>query len=193
MILLLVLAAAFGLIAWQVQTQGPVVMLDGLVQAALAPLRTRPVLLAFDWLTQAGTGGTGAIVALVASGLLATSGRATLVGPLWIAFVGAEATTWSLKFITGRARPPFLEGLTAGSPSFPSAHATVSVAIYGFLGLAIARGVPPEWRGAVLAGVVALVVLICASRMVLSLHYLSDVLAGAVIGGFWLFVAWRMI
>ena len=44
-----------------------------------------------------------------------------------------------------------------------------------------------------LAGTVALVALICASRMVLSLHYLSDVAAGALIGGFWLLVAWRMV
>ena len=83
---------------------------------------------------------------LVASGLLWSSGRAPLVAPFWIAFIGAEATTWSVKFLTARARPPFLDGLTAASPSFPSAHSTVVVAVYGYLALAIAAGAPERWH-----------------------------------------------
>lgn len=188
------LAGLFLLLVWQVQATGPVVILDGLVQAGLAPLRTRAVLAGFDWLTQAGTGGTGAAVALVASGLLWSAGRGGLVGPLWLCFVGAEATTWSVKFLTARARPPFLEGLTAGSPSFPSAHATVSVAVYGFLALAIAGALPGVGPGRVwvFVGAGVLVGLIAFSRLVLSLHYMSDVVAGALVGVFWLVVAWRV-
>ena len=185
------LLGAFVLLLWLVQSGGAMVTLDGVVQAGLAPLRARPVVLAFDWLTQAGTGGTGAAVALAASALLWSGGRGALVAPLWLAFVGAEATTWSVKFLTARARPPFLEGLTAASPSFPSAHATVSVAVYGFLALSVAAVAPDRWRLVVFAAAGALVGLIAFSRLVLSLHYFSDVLGGMMVGGFWLLLAWR--
>lgn len=192
MIALVALAVAFVAVLLLVRQGGPVVVLDGLIQAGLGPLRSRPVLVAFDWLTQFGTGGTGAAIAVAASGLLWSSGRGVLVGPLWLAFIGAEATTWSVKFLTARARPPFLEGLTAASPSFPSAHATVSVVIYGFLALAVAGAAPERWRTEVLAGACVLIGLIGFSRLLLSLHYFSDVVGGVLVGAFWLLLAWRL-
>lgn len=187
---LAVLVVAFLLLLWQVQSAGPVVILDGLVNAALLPLRVRPVLAGFAWLTQVGTGAAGAVVGLVASGLFWSDGRTRLILPMWLTFVVAQATTWSLKFVTARVRPPFLEGVTAASPSFPSAHATVSTAIYGFVALAVAQGVQGQGRGLVLAVAVLLIGLICFSRLLLSLHYLSDVLAGAIVGLAWLIVGW---
>ena len=186
---LAVLAVAFVVIALLVRQGGVLVVLDGKVQAGLVKLRRRPVLLAFDWLTQVGTGAAAAMVLLGATGLLWSGGRAGLIGPMWLAFVGAEATTWSLKFITARARPPFLEGLTAASPSFPSAHSTVAVSAYGFMSLAIAAG---GHVGVLVAGTI-LVTLIAFSRVLLSLHYLSDVVGGAVVGAFWLLLAWALV
>ena len=188
---LAILLAAFAALAWLVQSGGLVVTLDGLVQSGLAPLRSRPMLLAFQWLTQFGTGGTGAAVSAAASALLWSAGRGALVGPLWLAFIGAEASTWSIKFLTARVRPPFLEGLSAGSPSFPSAHATVSIAVYGFLALATAAAAPERWRMEILAATALLILLISFSRLLLSLHYLSDVIGGLLIGAFWLLLAWR--
>ncbi len=188
---LALLLAAFAALAWLVQSGGLIVTLDGLVQSGLTPLRTRPMLLAFDWLTQFGTGGTGAAVSAAASALLWSAGRGALVGPLWLAFIGAEASTWSIKFLTARVRPPFLEGLSAGSPSFPSAHATVSIAVYGFLALATAAAAPERWRMEILAATALLILLISFSRLLLSLHYLSDVVGGLLIGAFWLLLAWR--
>ena len=190
---LVLLAAGFGALVWLVRGNGPVVVLDGLVQAGLAPLRVRPLLVAFDWLTQAGTGGTGAAVALAASALLWATGRGALGAGLWLAFIGAEATTWSTKFLTARARPPFIEGLTAASPSFPSAHATVSVAVYGFIALAVAAAAPERFRSEVFAAAAALILLIAFSRLLLSLHYFSDVVGGAIVGLFWLLLAWRLV
>ena len=188
-----VLACLFVVLAVLVQRGGGVVVLDGLVQAALLPLRTRPVLLFFDWLTQSGTGGTGAAVGLAASALLWSGGRGALVGPFWLAFVGAEATTWSVKFLLARVRPPFLEGLTAGSTSFPSAHATVSITVYGFLALAVATAAPARWQAEIVVAGAALILLIGFSRLLLSLHYLSDVVGGFLVGAAWLLLAWRWV
>ncbi len=164
--------------------------LDLWANGALAPLRHPWLVAAFEWLTGMGTGATGFAVALAAAGLLAAGGRGWLVAPLWLTLAGAEAATWAAKFLVGRARPAFLEGVSAASPSFPSAHATVAVALYGFLGLAVASGWP-ERRRAVLLAAAGAVGLIGFSRLFLSLHYLSDVLAGYAVGGLALWLGWH--
>ena len=190
---LLACAAAFGALLWQVMAGGTLVVLDGRVNAWLLPLRHRGLLIAFGWLTGAGEGVTAAAVGVSASGLLWAGGRAGLVMPFWVTLIGAEATTWSVKFLVARVRPPFLEGVTAASPSFPSAHATVSLAVYGFLALAVADGVAPEHRTAVFAAAALLILLIMFSRVFLSVHYLSDVLGGAVVAAFWLVIGWGLL
>lgn len=183
------LAALFLVLLWQVQSGGWLVTLDGVLNAGLAGLRTRLALAAGAWISQVGTGAAGAILCLVATGLFWTDGRQRLILPLWVTLIGAQSTTWSMKFITNRVRPDFIEGITAASPSFPSAHATVSMAVYGFLALAIAEAAGAG-RAAVWAVAAALILLICFSRMLLSLHYFSDVLAGAAVGAFWVGVGW---
>ena len=190
---LAILSLLFLLLVWQVQVGGPLVRLDGAINAWLAPMRRKLALAGFGWLTQIGTGAAGTIVALVASGLFWSDGRTQLILPAWIGFLGAQATTWSLKFVTRRVRPPFVEGVRAASPSFPSAHATVSTVVYGFVGLASAAGLAQEVRWVPLAAAAMLIMLICFSRLLLSLHYLSDVLAGGVIGAFWLILGWGLV
>ncbi len=185
------LAALFLLILWQVQGGGWLVTVDGVVNAGLAGLRSRAALGAGAWISQVGTGAAGSILCVVACGLFWSDGRTRFIGPMWITFLGAQATTWSMKFITKRARPHFIEGITAASPSFPSAHATVSMAVYLFLALAVADWVP-HGKGGVLAFAGLLILAICFSRMLLSLHYFSDVLAGAAVGLFWALIGWRL-
>ena len=164
--------------------------LDQAVNDGLTPLRHGLPLAAFRFLTTMGTEATALPVAAVASGLLAAGRRGRLMAPLWLVLLGAEATTYGLKYLVNRPRPPVLAGLAAISPSFPSAHATVAVALYGFLALAIAAGLPSR-RTMVLAGAATVILAIGASRLVLSLHYLSDVLAGYAIGGAWLLAGLR--
>ena len=188
MISLIILAVLFGFLVWQVQSGGVLVRFDGAVNAGLKAIRTRATLSAGAWISQIGTGAAGAIVCLVASGGLWSDGRTRWVTATWIALVGAQITTWSLKFITARKRPDFIEGITAGSPSFPSAHATVSMATYGIVALALADGVT-SGRSVFLTVAAVLIGLISFSRLLLSLHYLTDVLAGAIVGVFWVLVA----
>ncbi len=169
---------------------GTVQALDAWVNAALAPLRLPWPLAAFGWLTDMAEESTAVVVLAVSAGLLASSGRGRLVLPMCATLALAETLTWSLKFLVGRVRPAFLDGFTAVSPSFPSAHATVAASLYGFLGLAAAAGLPGQ-RGAVLAGTAVFVGLIGFSRLFLGLHYLSDVAAGYLAGVTALWLGWR--
>lgn len=165
---------------------------DAAVNAALTPWRQGMLLVAVAWFTDIGAGHTAVAVAAVASALLWSGGRGRFVAPLWLVFLGAEATTWSIKFAVGRLRPPSLPGIEALSPSFPSAHATVALALYGFMALTVAAGAPRH-RSAILGCGVLLVFLIGFSRIVLSLHYLTDVLAGYAIAAAWLWFGWRRV
>jgi membrane-associated phospholipid phosphatase len=191
MIPLAVLAVLFAVVVWQVQSGGVLVTFDGVVNAGLKAIRSRTTLAAGSWISQIGTGAAGAVVCLVMSGALWSGARTRWIAPIWVAFVCAQITTWSLKFITARQRPDFIDGITAGSPSFPSAHATVSMAVYGMCALAIADGIA-QGKAVVFAVAVALIMSITFSRLLLSLHYLSDVLAGAMVGLFWVLVAAKL-
>lgn len=179
-ILLLALIAAY-------LHEGPLAALDRALVDAIASWRTPAVTTAFLWLTAFGAGPALTAVALAASGLMATSSRARLLLPLWITFLGAEATTWTGKYLIGRARPDFVTEAVVSSPSFPSAHATGAMAVYGILAWVIVRGRPPgPLRYGVLAFAGALVLTVGFSRVLLAVHYPTDVLAGWLIGVLWL-------
>lgn len=164
--------------------------LDLAVNEAFAPLRQGFLLVFFAWFTEIGTGVTAMAVGAAVSAVLWSSGRSGWVAPLWLTFLGAEATTWALKFAAARVRPPNLEGIEALSPSFPSAHATVALAVYGYVALVVAAGAPRH-RAIIFGGAGVAIFLIGFSRLFLSLHYLTDVLAGYAVAAVWLWIGWR--
>ena len=109
--------------------------------------------------------------------------------PLLVSIIGSTATTWSIKFIMHRPRPLQAYYHAIGF-SFPSGHATIAVAFYGFLSfIAVMELKSLKSRfNAILTGL-ALIILIGASRLYLDVHYFSDVWAGYLIGTIWLVVA----
>ncbi|GHH77918.1 membrane protein [Streptomyces sulfonofaciens] len=92
---------------------------------------------------------------------------------------GAHLASMGVKRLVRRPRPAWIRPLvrTAGTHSFPSSHATSAAAaavVHGVLRPAGARGarlVPP------------LAAAMCVSRLVVGVHYPSDVAAGAALGG----------
>ncbi len=100
----------------------------------------------------------------------------------WLAaFASAGLLTWILKITTRIQRPLDYPA----SYSFPSSHASMSVVVYGFLALLVARELPQSrrWLPYLAAGL--LVMPIALSRIYLGAHWLSDVLAGLSLGLFW--------
>lgn len=85
-----------------------------------------------------------------------------------------------LKHAINRPRPfithPIIEKITAGgNPSFPSGHTSDAFAIATAISIAY-----PKWYIIILAYTWAITV--AYSRMFLGVHYLSDVIAGALLG-----------
>ncbi|MDB4886021.1 MAG: hypothetical protein JWN79_1459 [Gemmatimonadetes bacterium] len=93
-----------------------------------------------------------------------------------------------LKAFFHRGRPgTATEFITRPTWSFPSGHAMNSIIGYGFLAaLLLERARTRGQRIAVVAGALALVLVIGFSRLYLGVHYLSDVLGGWLAGAAWM-------
>ena len=100
---------------------------------------------------------------------------------------GASLIMLLAKYAFGRARPslfPDVDFWQTHSPSFPSGHATGSMAFFLSVYLVVSR-LAPRWRPlAALVGIV-MVLSISASRLYLQVHYPSDILAGLSLSAAW--------
>ncbi len=189
----LYVAALLGGLTEEVLEAGAVLRFDQAVNAAFGPWRVRPLIGILLWITALGAGPALAAVAAVATAFLWADRRPGFILPLWVAFLGAQVTTWSGKFIIARHRPDFIQAVSEASPSFPSGHATASMALYGFLAYALVRDLPGRReRFEVAFWVAVLVLAIGFSRIFLSLHYMTDVAAGFMVGAFWLLVGFAV-
>jgi membrane-associated phospholipid phosphatase len=91
-----------------------------------------------------------------------------------------------LKGIFERPRPLHEHGLvTETSFSFPSGHASGSMLIYSLLGYLIVRHTPKVWHIPVTVAMVAVIIFVGSSRVLLQVHYFSDVLAGYASAAAW--------
>lgn len=104
----------------------------------------------------------------------------------------------AVKVIVNRPRPELDDPISqAFGYSFPSGHTVASTVGFGSLLLAFMPFIPSRWRLVAIAAYFGAVALVAASRLGLVVHYLSDVLAGFVLGAAWLsastaaFSIWR--
>jgi membrane-associated phospholipid phosphatase len=141
----------------------------------------------FETVTRLGNVSTLLVVVLLASVVLWRKGWIAELQLLALAGVGAEIITVGLKHGFQRDRPFFADPLASESSySFPSGHASISLAVYGTLGFIAARHLRSRRAQiAALAGAAGLVLLIGFSRLYLGVHFLSDVIAGYSIGIAW--------
>jgi uncharacterized protein (TIGR03382 family) len=107
-----------------------------------------------------------------------------------VALAGAGVLVSGLKALLDRSRPPILDRLVVETnASLPSGHALVAVVGLGLLVALALPAVRRRWaRVLVVAGAAVMVVAICASRLYLGVHWFTDVIAGALLGGAWLAV-----
>jgi undecaprenyl-diphosphatase len=128
------------------------------------------------------------VLAVVAVALLLRARRRADALLVLVVLLGVQLLTAGLKQAFERARPDVGSAIPLPqSYSFPSGHAATAAAFFGLLTLLVAALAPPGRRRAlVLAAGATTAVAIGASRVVLNVHYLSDVLAGFALGMAWL-------
>lgn len=107
--------------------------------------------------------------------------------PLYLALVilGQNVLTRTVKELADRVRPdlnPIAETL---GPSFPSGHSATAATFFAAAALVLGRGRTRPARAALAGGAVAVAVGVAGSRVLLDVHWLSDVIAGVALGWAW--------
>lgn len=90
-----------------------------------------------------------------------------------------------IKAVVGRTRPHALRLTGFSGPSFPSGHATAAAAVFAAFALLIGRGRSHRTKVVLAALSVGGAVLIASTRVMLGVHWLTDVLAGLCLGWTW--------
>lgn len=189
---LLLLATVLILGAWgflgvleDVVTGDPLVRVDSTVYHLLQGFRTPLADTVMIALTELGDAAvTIAVVTAVMLWLIWR--RAWAAAAYWLGAAGfAALLVLALKASLRLPRPVSLPYDGPYGFGFPSSHATMSLVIYGFLGVLLAREFSARGRWLVFAVVVPLIGLIAFSRLYLGAHWLSDVLGGLAFGTAW--------
>jgi membrane-associated phospholipid phosphatase len=169
---------------------------DGAANRRLARNRTAFWNTVTHWLTYgAETLTVIAIGVLFFVGLRLALGRWRESLFLGVALAG-EVTVFVLTtLVIDRNRPP-VPHLDSAPPtsSFPSGHTAAAVTLYGALAIIAFRVSRRAWLRT-LALVLAIVMPVCVgfARLYRGMHFLTDVLAGALLAIVWLTVTWAVV
>ena len=129
--------------------------------------------------------GKPAVVAVAALGVAAWSWRrfrdATLAVFCPAAVTVASVLEHVLKIEVRRPRPATASLSHLVDFSYPSGHATGACALTLSVILLVSSGVPAARRRAIIAALTVYALAVCTSRVVLGVHYLSDVTGAAVL------------
>lgn len=109
---------------------------------------------------------------------------------VWLAALGGgQLLNVALKAFFARERPTFANPLVVERfYSFPSGHAMLSMICYGLLAYFVLQRVRHNGlRALVLVLALVFIAMIGFSRLYLGVHFFSDVVAGYLAGGAWLF------
>lgn len=148
----------------------------------------------FHAMTRVGDASVRMTIAAVAAMYLASVGARRSVLFLVIAVPGGWLVSSLLKVALARPRPNLIPPLDVVSTySMPSGHAWNSVVVFIGIALGLAPVLAPRWRAVAMAGAGMLAFAIGLSRIVLSVHWPSDVLAGWIGGGAWLMLCYRLL
>lgn len=126
------------------------------------------------------------IVALVVIGVEIARTRSRWVAPFLLAVIlGDKLLTGAVKELIDRARPE-LEAVAATlGPSFPSGHTSTAAACWAAFALVAGRWWGRRAWPALAGAAVGIAVAVALSRVLLDVHWLTDVLGGLALGWAW--------
>lgn len=180
------LVSMFTILAVQVATSGWLTGADAATLGWFVAHRSPAVTTTAVVVTTVGGPAGTAMIGVLAAAALSWRRRSLLPGAFLIVTVGAAAIASTVvKNILDRARPPAVTQLVAETDfSYPSGHVTGIVALVGALFVVLGTAHRSAVRTAIAVLAAAVVVTIVAvTRLYLGVHWLSDVLGGALLGG----------
>lgn len=164
-----------------IHTKAPTVSIDTPIYHLIRSLRTpslEPTMVAFTLL---GKSYCVALATLALIGWLAYRREFRYAACLCLGLVTGMAAIFVGKHLGFLPRPAGLLHQATGS-SFPSGHVTLITTIMCLLAIWIKDLVQPKWRWLPVSIASVFITLIAISRLYLGAHWLSDVLAGLLLG-----------
>jgi undecaprenyl-diphosphatase len=104
---------------------------------------------------------------------------------LGVVIAGQILLTRGIKDILDRVRPEFNPIAETLGPSFPSGHSAAAAAFLGAVALLVSRGRTPHQRALIVGVAAGVAAGVACSRVMLGVHWLSDVVAGVLFGWAW--------
>jgi undecaprenyl-diphosphatase len=141
------------------------------------------------WISNSGSGLAWQIVTVTLAAWLLWKRRIRLALFVVVTIALSSLLNSVVKAGVHRARPVLSEPLVhEPGMSFPSGHSQAAVVGYSVVMIVVAPLLPPAGRRALAAVCAVMVLLIGFSRIALGAHYLTDVVAGFLLGFVWVAV-----
>lgn len=180
-VILVAAVAGFAKVLEDVATRDALVQADLAINHLMQSLRTPWADGLMVVLTSLGDTVVTVAVALAAIAWMVGRRAIRLAVGFALALVLATGFVKLLKLALHLPRPAALyEG--AEALSFPSGHATMAAVLYGMLAWLVVKDGAGRWRMAAVAAAALLITGIAVSRVYLSAHWPSDVMAGVLLG-----------
>jgi membrane-associated phospholipid phosphatase len=179
----------FGLVADMVTTKTGLYRLDASAAAWGADHATATSTRVLGLITWLGATVTVLTVA-VALGALEWLRRRRLAALAFLVVVvlGQNLIANVVKDLVDRERPPVPHLAPSSGFSFPSGHTAAAAATWAAVALVLGRGRPLWAKAWLAAGAALITVAVASSRVLLGVHWLTDVIGGAALGFGWFVV-----
>jgi len=132
-----------------------------------------------------GTAFTVAAAVVVAVAQVVRTRRGAIVAFLATVLIGITVIVNVTKAIVDRDRPDIRRLTGFSGSSFPSGHAATSAAAFAALALVIGLGCSPRTRAALTGAATGIAASVATTRVLLGVHWLTDVMAGLAVGWAW--------
>jgi undecaprenyl-diphosphatase len=177
---------AFGVLAYQIRGDTDLVQLDRSVadwgHAHASPFSVDGL----EAVTFFGEPRMVAVLAVILAVVETVRTRNRWIVPFVLVVVaGNGILTTSVKQLADRVRPAVNPVAETLGPSFPSGHSSWSAAFFAAAALLLSRGRDRRARAAIAGLAAGCAFMIAGSRVLLSVHWLSDVIAGLALGAAW--------
>ncbi len=189
-IIFLIFLSTFVGITQQVVTSAPITKIDVAFDNFLYSIRTPAMAQVFYSITWFANQMTIIVLATLSLLYLYFKKEGAYLYSLALTLAGTETSVYLIKIFINRQRPlADIAYYIESSLSFPSGHASIAIAFYGFITYYVIRHILQKGNKLFIISTGAtLITLIGFSRLYLGVHFLSDVLGGFLIGGLWLVV-----
>ena len=163
-------------------------IVDQYVQTWLSAQPSSAVYQFFEYVTELGSIWFLAAASLMTATVLYRVYRERyLISIFIINMAGTSVLTLLLKQVFQRDRPQIIDAVDGVGYSFPSGHATGAMAFYGFLAFIILQSqLRTSLKIVMTTCLVMMIGLVMFSRVILDVHYFTDIVAGGLLSFGWL-------